>query len=101
MDEMENLRQLEMEYLAELNKKDLAEMRIEELRDDLKMNVGPEGYIGEFLTMKFVDRKGQTDWKAAVGMMVGGEADAMKDIGEKFRKESTTNFTITSNKKKD
>ena len=96
-DDLDYLESLELQYVQELSKKDTAEEKIAELREELKDLVGDEGYTGRHLNMKWVTSRGATDWKEATKELVQGDLEVIEEYQERFRRKSSTKFTVTSN----
>ena len=100
MNELDYLRKLEIDYIQALNDRDRANQRLSDLRSEIEQMVSPENpYQGEYITAKVLTRRGLTDWKAATGTLLGGDAESIDALAEKFRKPSTSVLTITRNKK--
>ena len=70
-----------------------------ELRNELKDLVADKGYKGPFLKMTWRNRN--TDWKAVVDMLVGGDAEAMNQFAEEYRRPGKTLFVTNTPRKKE
>lgn len=100
MDDLEYLQNLELRLLKLMNQRDLINSQVEELRNELKDLISEEGYKGPHLNMKWQKYRGAADWKAVVGMMVGGDAEAMDRLAEEYRKPGGKMFVVTTTRRR-
>lgn len=100
MDDLKYLQNLELRLLKLMNQRDLINGQVEELRNELQDLVSDDGYMGPHLTMKWQKYRGRTDWKAVVGMMVGGDAEAMDKFAEEYRKTGGRKFVVTTTRRR-
>ena len=88
----------EFEYVQSLNRYEVAQANLEEARRSL-LDLTPEkGREGNLLKVRYGTKNGAVDWRAALYALLAADENALNDIGDKFRKPSSSSWYIRMNK---